>query len=34
MNMNVGDVWGGEINNTKFPHKFVIKDMIIEKYSY
>jgi Glycosyl hydrolases family 16 len=34
MNMNVGDVWGGEINNTKFPHKLTIKDMIIEKYSY
>ena len=34
INMNVGDVWGGEIDDTKFPHKFVINNLIIEKYKY
>jgi beta-glucanase (GH16 family) len=34
MNMNVGDVWGGEIDNTRFPHRFIIKDLVIENYKY
>jgi beta-glucanase (GH16 family) len=33
INMNVGDKWGGAVDDTKFPHKFVIKDLVIEKYN-
>jgi Glycosyl hydrolases family 16 len=34
MNLNIGDKWAGAIDDTKLPTQMVIKEMVIENYSY
>jgi beta-glucanase (GH16 family) len=34
MNLNIGDKWAGAIDDSKLPTQMIIKDMVIENYSY
>jgi Glycosyl hydrolases family 16 len=34
MNLNIGDKWAGAIDDSKLPTQMIIKDMIIENFSY
>ena len=34
INMNIGDAWGGVIDDSQLPVAMTIKDMMIEEYSY